>query len=64
MRAVLRIALITVVVVALAAVLWTQAQPSAGPEPYHAPRTADGRPDLNGFWQVINTANYDIQAHP
>jgi hypothetical protein len=23
----------------------------------------DGRPDLNGIWQVLNTANYDLQAH-
>src|SRR6266852_5190267 len=27
-------------------------------------RTADGKPNLNGIWQVINTANWDIQSHP
>jgi hypothetical protein len=27
------------------------------------PRTRHGRPDLNGIWQVLNTANYDLQAH-
>jgi hypothetical protein len=27
------------------------------------PRTASGKPDLNGLWQALNTANYDIQAH-
>ena len=27
------------------------------------PRAADGKPDLNGVWQVLNTANYDVQAH-
>jgi hypothetical protein len=27
------------------------------------PRTADGKPDLNGIWQVLNTANWDIQEH-
>lgn len=27
------------------------------------PRTSSGRPDLNGIWQALNTANYDIQAH-
>ena len=26
-----------------------------------APRA--GKPDLNGLWQALNTANYDIQAH-
>ena len=28
------------------------------------PRTPDGQPDLQGFWQVINTAAWDIQDHP
>ena len=30
---------------------------------YKAPRLADGRPNLNGIWQALNTANYDLQAH-
>ncbi|MGD1095832.1 MAG: hypothetical protein ABSB35_28050 [Bryobacteraceae bacterium] len=30
---------------------------------YKAPRTADGKPDLNGIWQVINAANWDIEDH-
>lgn len=29
-----------------------------------APRTrADGRPNLNGIWQALNSANWDIEAH-
>jgi hypothetical protein len=26
-------------------------------------RTADGRPDLNGIWQAMNTANWDLRDH-
>jgi hypothetical protein len=27
------------------------------------PRSVDGKPDLNGIWQAMNTANWDIEAH-
>src|SRR6185295_18532436 len=30
---------------------------------YRAPRAGGDRPDLNGIWQAINEANYDLQAH-
>jgi hypothetical protein len=30
---------------------------------YRAPRTADGKPNLNGIWQALNTANWDLQTH-
>jgi hypothetical protein len=30
---------------------------------YRAPRGPGGHPDLNGVWQVLNTANYDIEPH-
>ena len=30
---------------------------------YRAPRAADGHPNLNGIWQAMNTANWDIEAH-
>jgi len=38
--------------------------PAAGQaQAYEAPRTADGKPNLNGIWQTLNTANWDIQGH-
>ncbi len=30
---------------------------------YDGPRTPDGKPDLNGIWQVLGTAAWDIRAH-
>jgi hypothetical protein len=30
---------------------------------YKAPRGPGGHPDLNGVWQVLNTANWDIEPH-
>ena len=33
------------------------------PPAYRAPRTATGRPDLNGIWQALDGANWNIEAH-
>jgi hypothetical protein len=45
-------------------VLYQSVLPLAGQTAaYRAPRTPDGKPDLNGIWQAMNEANYDIQAH-
>src|SRR5215471_17476072 len=30
---------------------------------YRAPRADGGHPDLNGIWQSLSEANYDIEAH-
>jgi len=30
---------------------------------YRAPRTADGKPNINGIWEAMNTANWDILPH-
>jgi hypothetical protein len=30
---------------------------------YKTPRTADGKPNLNGIWQAMNTANWDLEGH-
>jgi hypothetical protein len=37
--------------------------PAAGAAAYRAPRLADNHPDLNGIWQALNEANYDLEAH-
>jgi len=48
----------------LAAVFQVAAMPAVrAAEPYKAPRTADGKANLNGIWQVLNTANWDLQEH-
>jgi hypothetical protein len=45
-----------------------QAMAADAPAPaaaWKAKRGPDGvHPDLNGVWQVLNTANYNIEAHP
>jgi hypothetical protein len=52
------------VVAAAAALILIDAIPTASQtSTYRAPRTADGKPDLNGVWQAVNTANWDIQDH-
>ena len=40
-----------------------QVLPATGTAASTLPRTADGRPNLQGIWQVLNTAAWDIQDH-
>ena len=48
----------------VAAGLMLAATHSAAQAPaYRAPRTADGKPNLNGIWQALNTADWDLQGH-
>jgi len=53
----------TLVAVAAGAMLALIAVPVVGQAPASVPRLATGRPDLNGVWQALNEANFDIQMH-
>ena len=36
---------------------------NAQAQAYKPPRTMDGHPDLQGIWQVLNTASFDLEDH-
>ena len=68
MRARGRDVIIAVVAVVLgaaaaAALLPGRTVEGQAPAAYRAPRLADGHPDLNGIWQALNEANYDLEMH-
>src|SRR6185503_15912267 len=61
----LTLSLLAGVAALVIAAFWIGASPTSAPAQVYQPaRTADGRPDLNGIWQAMNTANWDIQDHP
>jgi len=49
---------------AAAALIAVAVMPVSGQAPaYKAPRTKDGKPNLNGIWQTNNEANWNIAPH-
>ncbi len=62
MRNALRGSIVVTVSVALGFVL-AEIPVTAQAQVYKAPRAPDGKPNLNGIWQTLNTANWDIQGH-
>ena len=49
--------------VSLTAIAVTLVSAMAQTPTYRAPRIDGGHPDLNGIWQALNEANYDVAAH-
>src|SRR5437016_10376127 len=47
---------------AVAAIMAMGVVPLAG-QAYRTPPGPGGKPDLNGIWQALNEANYDLEAH-
>jgi len=53
----------TLSAVAVVTVLFLLAGRTTAAGQTQLPRTKDGKPDLNGIWQTIGTANWDLEDH-
>jgi hypothetical protein len=47
----------------IAAALSLAAAAARNPAASPVPRARDGRPNLSGIWQAINSADFDLQDH-
>src|SRR5580765_2312509 len=56
-------AIVLTAAVAGSAAWFTEESTTAQTRAYRAPRTPDGKPNLNGIWQAVNTANWDLLDH-
>ena len=57
------VTLVAVTAIVVGSISFTFRSLEAQAPAYRAPRAADGHPDLNGIWQALNEANYDILPH-
>jgi hypothetical protein len=66
MKGRLMLPLVAGAAVILIVALWLGTAPTSltAPAASEPARIADGKPNLNGIWQALNTANWDIQDHP
>src|SRR5688572_24754692 len=51
------------VVVAVVAAFSSFLRPEAQAPAARFVRASDGKPNLNGIWQAVNSANYDLEDH-
>jgi hypothetical protein len=54
---------VTLIVAAAALCMLAPADAIGQTSPYTPPRTRDGQPDLQGVWQALNTAAWDLEDH-
>lgn len=59
----MRAAAAAAAVLALTALQAGAQSPAGSGRPYTGPRSADGKPDLNAIWQVMNAAHWDLEPH-
>jgi len=63
MRKLIVSAIILAALAVAVAVLLPGAVPTTAREEGAVSRTADGKPNLNGIWQAVGTANWDLEDH-